>query len=109
MVILIGALIAACGAGVGFVWRQQRNRFFEEQYRSAETLRGSEEKYRTTMMSVGDGVVATDTEGRVEMLNPVAETLTGWRQGKLAASHWRRFFELSTKRPGKPLKIRSVG
>ena len=43
-------------------------------------LRESEERYRTTMMSVGDGVIATDTEGRVELLNPVAEALTGWQQ-----------------------------
>jgi len=47
---------------------------------SRDELALSEERYRTTMMSVGDGVIATDTEGRVELLNPVAEALTGWRQ-----------------------------
>jgi PAS domain S-box-containing protein len=45
-----------------------------------DELAKSEERYRTTMMSVGDGVIGTDTEGRVELLNPVAEALTGWRQ-----------------------------
>ncbi len=43
-------------------------------------LEASEERFRTTMMSIGDGVMTTDTQGRLEMMNPVAETLTGWKQ-----------------------------
>jgi diguanylate cyclase (GGDEF)-like protein/PAS domain S-box-containing protein len=32
-----------------------------------------------TLHSIGDGVVTTDADGRVEYLNPVAEKYTGWR------------------------------
>ena len=35
---------------------------------------------RVTLDSIGDAMVTTDTEGRVTFLNPVAESLTGWRQ-----------------------------
>ncbi|MBL8984229.1 MAG: response regulator, partial [Gemmatimonadetes bacterium] len=41
-------------------------------------LRASELKYATTLASIGDGVLATDAEGRVTFLNPVAEQLTQW-------------------------------
>ncbi|HTV01766.1 MAG TPA: response regulator [Luteitalea sp.] len=41
-------------------------------------LRTSEIRYETTLMSIGDGVVATDAEGKVTFINPVAETLTRW-------------------------------
>jgi PAS domain S-box-containing protein len=37
------------------------------------------ERLRVTLHSIGDAVIATDVEGRVTLLNPVAEALTGWK------------------------------
>lgn len=36
------------------------------------------DRLRTTLLSVGDGVITTDRLGKVEMMNQVAEKLTGW-------------------------------
>ncbi|MDI3542919.1 MAG: hypothetical protein PWP57_522 [Candidatus Atribacteria bacterium] len=41
-------------------------------------LQKSEKKWRTTLHSLGEGMISTDTEGRVVYMNPVAEALTGW-------------------------------
>ena len=38
----------------------------------------SQDWWRVTLDSIADAVIATDREGRVVFLNPVAQTLTGW-------------------------------
>ncbi len=45
--------------------------------RDAAALRRSEEWFRVTLSSIGDGVIATDDHGVVMFLNPIAERLTG--------------------------------
>jgi len=39
-----------------------------------------EEQLRVTLYSIGDAVIVTDTQGRVTLMNPVAEALTGWNE-----------------------------
>lgn len=41
--------------------------------------REAHEKLRVTLASIGDAVIATDAEGRVNFMNPVAQSLTGWK------------------------------
>jgi PAS domain S-box-containing protein len=52
-------------------------REMETRERDAASLRHSEEWFRVTLSSIGDGVIATDDQGRVLFLNPIAERLTG--------------------------------
>jgi PAS domain S-box-containing protein len=50
--------------------------------KNAQATYDSEQRLRTTLTSIGDGVVVCDLHGRVELLNSVAEQLTGWSQAE---------------------------
>jgi PAS domain S-box-containing protein len=42
--------------------------------------REQRERLRVILASIGDAVIATDTEGKISFMNTVAQTLTGWTQ-----------------------------
>ena len=46
--------------------------------RRAEEIYQSEQQLRTTLASIGDGVISCDAGGRIQMMNPMAREMTGW-------------------------------
>lgn len=49
-------------------------------HRMEKRLKESEEWLSTTLKSIGDAVIATDTKGNVIFMNAAAESLTRWQQ-----------------------------
>jgi PAS domain S-box-containing protein len=50
----------------------------EEAHERADELIESRQWLQTTLESVGDALIACNHHGRVELMNPVAQQLTGW-------------------------------
>jgi PAS domain S-box-containing protein len=46
--------------------------------RDTARVRASEEHLATTLRSIGDAVIATDARGLITLMNPIAESVTGW-------------------------------
>lgn len=49
-----------------------------ERKRVEQAIFAEKERAQVTLQSIGDGVITTDRDGRIEYLNPVAEQLSGW-------------------------------
>jgi PAS domain S-box-containing protein len=49
-----------------------------ERKRTAAELAEQHKWFRVTLASIGDGIIASDPDGRVIYMNGVAESLTGW-------------------------------
>jgi diguanylate cyclase (GGDEF)-like protein/PAS domain S-box-containing protein len=49
-----------------------------ERKRAEQAIFAEKERAQVTLQSIGDAVISTDAEGRIEYINPAAETLTAW-------------------------------
>lgn len=83
------------------------NAFLREQMEQRQfaelALQKEKELAEVTLHSIGDAVITTDIEGRIELFNAVAESLTGWT----AADAWGRkigtVLRLVHEQSGEPL------
>lgn len=59
----------------------------EDLSRNAEALAHEKERLAVTLDSIGDGVITTDTVGRISSMSPVAQALTGWTAERATGTH----------------------
>jgi diguanylate cyclase (GGDEF)-like protein/PAS domain S-box-containing protein len=74
-----------------------------------DALFREKESAQITLQSIGDGVITTDSKGVIDYLNPVAESLTGWRledsQGRAIEEIFRAFHEETCEPLENPLAV----
>ena len=69
---------------------------------AAAELHAEKERAQVTLASIADGVITTDTDGWVEYLNPVAESLTGWKVGAARGLPLQAVFRMVQESTGEP-------
>ena len=57
-----------------------------------------------TLASIGDGVITADAHGRVNYLNPVAETLTGWTLAEATGREVEQVFHIVNETTRTPVE-----
>jgi diguanylate cyclase (GGDEF)-like protein/PAS domain S-box-containing protein len=65
-----------------------------ERKRAETAVFDEKEKAQVTLQSIGDAVITTDAEGRIEYLNPVAEDLTGWESREVCGKSLGEAFDI---------------
>jgi signal transduction histidine kinase/CHASE3 domain sensor protein len=80
--LLIGGMLAfSFGRGLAIL-AGEYTRALEIGRRQTESREQNERWLAATLKSIRDAVVATDRAGRVRLVNPVAQTLLGWKESE---------------------------
>ncbi len=72
-----------------------------ERLKAQEALAAEKERLNVTLLSIADGVITADTQGKVALMNKVAETVTGWRQEEAEARALAEVFHIINARTRK--------
>ena len=75
-----------------------------ERKRAETAVFEEKEKAQVTLQSIGDAVITTDAEGRIEYLNPVAEDLTGWETREVRGKALREVFNILNEATREPVE-----
>jgi PAS domain S-box-containing protein len=111
LLILLILLALAIGLMVGLFTRSRLESAYaafrhaiDLQRRRAEELFQSEQHLRTTLASIGDGVIACDADGRIQMMNPIAQELTGWTESEARNLPLDQVFHLVNETTRQPVE-----
>ncbi|HEX2254672.1 MAG TPA: PAS domain S-box protein [Thermoanaerobaculia bacterium] len=72
--------------------------------RTAELLAEERERLQVTLASIGDAVISTDRDGRVEFLNPIAEAAVGWKTEEAAGRPLDEVFRIVNEETRRPVE-----
>jgi PAS domain S-box-containing protein len=109
------AYLIALALGIGILiglFTRSRLRAVSAAYRNSLVVLGhranelfqSEQQLRTTLASIGDGVITCDAEGRVQLMNPVASELTGWTQSEAEGKPLEEVFRIVDETTRNPVE-----
>src|SRR5687767_10514693 len=102
MTLFTTVMIVAFGALI--LWVANTLEHLERRRAQAEMQAGeSREWLQVTLTAIGDGVIATDRQGRVRFLNAAAQRLTGWRAAEAAGLPIDELLGLFDERNGQAL------
>ena len=71
-----------------------------EARRAADRLAAEKERLAVTLRSIGDAVITTDRRGRIVLMNPIAESLTGWTEAEAAGRPLMDVLRIVNERDG---------
>ena len=95
-------------AEVGLKFREFTNKGYvvavirdiSERKETEQILSEERERLAVTLRSIGDGVITTDINGNITLINKVAENMTGWSQTEACGKSFSKVFNIIDERTG---------
>ena len=79
---------------------RRREQLIDSLDKSEAQAKESRDWLQTTLTSIGDAVITTDGEGKVTLLNPAAQAITGWKQEEAAQKPLEQIFVIRNEETG---------
>ena len=95
--LIVGMLLGIIGIFAGaavVIWQREEKRHYFRLAAVESARQESEASHLVTLMSVGDGVIVTDKFGFIQLINPVAEALTGCSHAKAKGKPLTKVFHI---------------
>ena len=70
--------------------------------KAEDALASERERLDVTLRSIGDGVITTDLDGKIVLINKIAEQITGWNQQEAIGKPVQEVFNIIHEKSGKP-------
>ncbi len=99
---LTGAPVFDAGGAVDLAVVVTRD--ITEEWHAKARLAAASERLAVTLQSVAEGVIATDETGLITLVNPMAESLTGWSAAEAVGRPLEKVYRTRTEgsRPNEP-------
>jgi diguanylate cyclase (GGDEF)-like protein/PAS domain S-box-containing protein len=82
------------GSGELMQLGQTLERMHQSLQHTLNTLKHREQKLEVTLQSIGNGVIATDSQGLITRINPIGEQLTGWQSRECIGQPVEKVFNI---------------
>jgi len=103
LIYLLYALYAA--RGIEPALRQSFDQAVAGRDSQIDVLKRNRALLVTTMNSIGDALVATDSTSRITFMNPIAEKMTGWQEADAVGKELNRVVIATSEKTGDKLDL----
>lgn len=100
---IILLLITLCIIVAISLYRSRQSRLIKQLYEKECQVNEQNEIFRTTLYSIGDGVISTDRDGIITHMNAVAEHLTGWKESEAKGKALDQVFRIINESDRQPV------
>ncbi|MCX7982306.1 MAG: PAS domain S-box protein [Syntrophales bacterium] len=100
--IFIFLLLASVAVAAVF-WQRNEKRHYRMHYRDLVSRLEAEERYRVTLRSIGEGVIVTDREAKIILMNEMAAKMTEWSEDEASGRHISEIFHITNEQTGEKI------